>query len=405
MAVGLLGKYREKIILFDADQETREARNTRHILSRFHSKVFLPESVVGAAPMGLRCEEMEGIPDDNRTILLPGATVDLPPLRYYLSVKGVGTRSPMFGFTDIGGMSPSGTWPGANLADHWRERAYHAPVMTGELWFGNGPWGASGVGGPRDSLEITEMATEAGRPQCINGFWLCPVMAYNRIPDWTVKACKGTYWYRKYRGGWFQEVRIVPSDVRLYFHSDAPLGVKPQTVLKAFGIETPEQHDAFIERFIASGIAALTIGARTARRGPKGFELLDYDDVWLDKDSVVAPNGTIHFADVDDIEWRCYETEEQVRTKLARQFGRNFYEFMFGLDLLMTERARLVSTTQTIAGRRSELAARYEMALMGDPCGRTERSSDGLDLVLKPTEKAVGDVAIRLVDFDGGGPR
>jgi len=403
MALPILSKHPESVYTLDAEHETHEAANTRDILRKYHSKTFLPKSVLGAMPSCLKPEEIQALADDNRTIIVPEANAKLPPLTYYLSVKGVGTRSPMFGFTDIGGSSPEGAWPGSSLMDHWRDKAYHQPIMTGEIWFGTGPYGASGEEGPRDSIDITEMASEPGRPQCINGFWICPVLAYNQLPDWLVKASSGTYWYRKYQGDWFQEVRLVPSDVRLYFHSDAPLGVKPQTVMKAFGVESPAQYDAFIERFISSGLGALTLAARTVRNSPKGFMLLDYDDVWLDKDSVIAPDGTLHFADIDDIEWREYETEESVRKKIVRQFNRNYYEFMFGLDSLLTERNRLAETSQSIAQRRTDLAARYEMALMGDPYAKADASKKGLDLVLAPLEASVGEVKIRLVDFAGGG--
>jgi hypothetical protein len=400
MTGALLGRHPEPIFTVGAESEPVLSSNTRGILPEFQRLHYLPESAASRAPSGMAVQRHEGIADDNRTILLPGASVVLGGTTYYLSVKGVGTRSPMFGFADIfpsGGRAP---WAGASLDEHWRQKAYNAPVFTGEMWFGGGPYGASGEEGPGDSVRITEMAGET--PQNINGFWICPVLGYNRLPDWVVRAFEGSYWYRRWRAGWFQEIRLVPSDVRLYFHSEAPMGVKPQRVLTSFGVEGSEQLDAFIEKFIASGIAALTLAARTVRASDGGFDLLDYDDVWLDKDSVIAPDGTIHFADIDDIEWRRYEDAAGVRKKMARQFERNFYEFMFGLDSLMSERDRMAGRAPSVAQRRAELGARYVMALGGDRFARAESRADGVDLFLSPACKEVGEVTIRLVDFTGG---
>ncbi len=400
MPLPILSAHRETVLIAGAETPPVVAANMRHVLPEYHGKIFLPESALAALPKGGKTEKVEVLADDNRTVIAPGVNAAIRPNTYYLSVKGVGTRSPMFGFAGMDAAGPGGAWPGADVVDHWRERAYHRPVFTGEMWFGNGPYGASGLEGPRDSAAITEMAGES--MNCINGFWICPVLAYNRLPDWLVSAFRRTYWYRKYPGDWYQQMRLVPSDVRLYFHSDVPLGVKPQTVLKAFGIESAEQLDCFMENFICSGVGALTLAARTLRKEDGGFMLLDYDDVWLDKDSVIAPDGKLHFADLDDLEWRSYGNEEAVREKIRRQFERNFYEFMFGLDCLLTERCRLAGAAQTVGRRRADLAARYEMALAGDARARTESSRSGLDLIVRPQEASVGETAIRLVDLEGG---
>ncbi len=400
MAQALLGRHPEPIFTIDAESEPVQSANTLGILPEFQRCSFLPESAATRAPGGTAVRRHDGLADDNRTILLPGASVVLGETTYYLSVKGVGTRSPMFGFADIFPAGGRSAWAGASLDEHWRERAYHAPVFTGEMWFGGGPYGASGEEGPSDSVRITEMAGDT--PQNINGFWICPVLAYNRLPEWLVSSFEGSYWYRRWRAGWFQEIRLVPSDVRLYFHSEAPIGVKPQQVLSAFGVDDADQMDAFIERFIASGVGALTLAARTAKPCENGFELLDYDDVWLDKDSVIAPDGTIHFADIDDVEWRRFDDGAGARKKMARQFERNFYEFMFGLDSLMSERDRMAGRIPSVAQRRAELGARYEMALAADKFARTESSAAGVDLVLSPPCGEVGQVTIRLVDYAGG---
>jgi hypothetical protein len=173
-------------------------------------------------------------------------------------------------------------------------------------------------------------------------------------------------------------------------------------VFQAFGIETQEDYDSFINHFIASGIGTLTLGARTVKQTDTGFSLLDYDDVWLDKDSVIAPDGTIHFADIDDIEWMPYPDEAQTRKKIWKQFERNFFEFMFGLDALLSEKDRIFGMNPSIAQRRQDLASRYELALINDDFTKTEMSVEGIDLIIQPLNNVVEDVTIRLVNFNGG---
>ncbi|MCK5397351.1 MAG: hypothetical protein KAJ33_03795, partial [Thermoplasmata archaeon] len=142
------------------------------------------------------------------------------------------------------------------------------------------------------------------------------------------------------------------------------------------------------------------LGIRTVRKYNGGYELMDYDDVWLDKDSVIAPNGLIHFADIDDLEWWRYPDKDSARFKLRKQFERNYFEFMFGLDNILSEIDRMFDRKPTVAVRRKELASKMEMAVMGDDFIKSEMSNSGLDLILKPLDAGLEDIPIRVVDFD-----
>jgi len=215
-----------------------------------------------------------------------------------------------------------------------------------------------------------------------------------------VDAFSDNYWYRKYTGEWYQQKRLMPSDIRLYFHSDATIGTSPQQVFGAFGLDTEEKLWDFLNNFISSGLGALTLGLRTVKKYGGGYELMDYDDVWLDKDSVIAPNGLIHFADIDDLEWWKYPDEKAARFKIRKQFERNFFEFMFGLDNILSEIDRMFDRKPTISTRRKELASRIELAVMGDDFINAELGKSGLDLILKPFDSSLDDIPIRIVDFD-----
>jgi len=399
MVTPILGKVKEKAYVVPGDSNPTVAKNFRGVFPDIHDKIFIPESALPMVPGGFAAQEVDGVADNNRSLIIPGMGVELSPHRYFLEIKGIGSRSSMFGFSSLdrpGGNTPH---PGGTMTEHWRQRTYSKPVMTGESWFGSSPYGAAGKEASVDSVKITDMAGDGDLPTCINGFWICPVIAFNEMPSWLVDAFKGRYWYRRYRHGWFQQLRLIPSDIRLYFSSDATLGVNAQHVLKAFEIDTHEKLDGFIDNFISSGIAALTLGARTIKKVENSFSLLDYDDVWLDKDSLIAPDGTIHFADIDDIEWMPYPDESAARRKIEKQFERNYFEFMFGLDSLISQRDRMSERLPSMAGRREDLALRYEMALSADRVVKTERTGASLDMIVRPKDGCLDELSIRLVDF------
>ena len=398
--MSILGERKEEAFMVESQYEPVMTKGYEQLFPDVQDKVFIPESAAPYVPAGQKKQQIGGIGDDNRSLLIPSLTARLHPLDYTLEIKGIGSRSPMYGFSNIDFMNSTARHKGTTIMEHWSQKAYGSPMFTGEMWFGFSPYGAQGVAASVDSVKISEHAAEEGNPQCLNGFWICPVISYCQLPDWLVDEFSGNYWYRKYTGDWFQQKRLMPSDIRLYFHSDTTIGTSPQKVFGAFGIETEEKLDVFLNNFIASGLATLTLGIRTVRKYNGGYELMDYDDVWLDKDSVIAPNGLIHFADIDDLEWWRYPDKDSARFKLRKQFERNYFEFMFGLDNILSEIDRMFDRKPTVAVRRKELASKMEMAVMGDDFIKSEMSNSGLDLILKPLDAGLEDIPIRVVDFD-----
>lgn len=392
----------EKGFLYPSDLESISSKNMKGYLPELRDTLCLPMSVIGFAPKSEMVKVIDGLKDDNRCLILPQYNVTISGRRYYLDVKGFGARAPMYGF-----MMPesekhlwSSRFSGGGIEEHWKTITTGDSQYTSELWFGNGPYGAHGTRESMDSISVTELCTSKESPNCLNGFWICPVLCSTPIPEWIVKGSENHYWYRKYRGSWSQQLRLIPGNIRLYFHSDCTLGISPQKVFSIYGVESVDQIDKFIENYIQSGIAALTLAARTCRITEAGYEVLDYDDVWLDKDSIIAPDGILHFADIDDLEWRQYQDQQGVKRKSRRQFERNFFEFMFGLDAMLSDAYLLGEMPMTPEKRRLDVAARIEMALMTDDFVSVDHHKDGLDIEIGVPGMIDEPEVVRMIDLN-----
>jgi len=81
------------------------------------------------------------------------------------------------------------------------------------------------------------------------------------------------------------------------------------------------------------------------------------------------------------------------------QIDRGFYEFMYGLDVLLRERERMDGRTLGQADRRRSLRLRYELALAADPFVACEAHAAGLDLVVRSPLLPQEPVALRILDL------
>lgn len=323
------------------------------------------------------------IPDGNRAVILPDVVVPFAGREWVLGIKGAGALAPLYGelaFADELG------------AAHSENRG--ARGIYGEAWFGEAPYGAQGRAGAEQAIALTEMADGAS----IHGFHVCPVIAVVEVPEEHV--WRDRWWYRRWTGTVVQEQRLLPSNVRLFHASPRSVGRSPDEVLDAAGIAPgdAEGFDAFVERYLASGVAALTLWARTLREGAHGLEGLDLDDVWLDKDSVIGSDGTIFFADLEAVEWTPpLAGPDGAARRIRRQIDRNAYELLFGLDALLRAGERRRANVLDAHERRAGVAARLELALAGDRFVRAEARDGGLDLVVTPASRGVGPVTVRLL--------
>src|SRR5439155_20409207 len=104
-------------------------------------------------------------------------------------------------------------------------------------------------------------------------------------------------------------------NVRVYFPSPVTVGMDPARVVEMCRIESFDAAERCLENMARSSVAALTLYARSLRHdGGRGvYAGLGYHDVCLDKDAVVAPDGTMHFADLEGIEEIPVRDSEAVR--------------------------------------------------------------------------------------------
>jgi hypothetical protein len=312
----------------------------------------------------------------NRSAVLPDVRAVIGDREWMLSVKGVGAASLPYGALPIDDELAMGEPVGRAIA--------------AESWMGEAPYGAQGSIGAAQALEVTALAdTDA----TIGGASICPVIAIVTVPE---EHVRDVFWYRRHRGPYLQEHRLVPSDVRLYHGTGVALGRDPEEALRALGVDDEGAIDAFAERFLASGIAALTIWARTARERDGVLEGLDFDDAWLDKDAVLAADGTIFLVDLESLEWTPVTHRMSAAQRIQRQIDRNYYELMFGLDAILDVRDRWLERESDPRARRESIAARASLALAGDPFVELDDRGDTIDLCIRQSDDA--PVRVRFLD-------
>lgn len=318
----------------------------------------------GAPPAG---EGWRGQAEGNRTLVLDGPTAPHRGQAWRWSIKGVGARQPLWG-------EPAGPGGGTGRA------------LFAESWFGEAPWGAQGDEGVRTALALSDQAQGLD----LYGMPLCPVVAVARLPDGCPRADAR---YRRYEGGWWQEQRLVPSAVRLGDQAELTLAFDPEAALATLGVTDLPALDAFIDRLLATGLAALTLPGRSAApdpaRGPQALSALAWVHVWLDKDSVLAPDGALCFADLEGLD-RVALPDAQALADLARRhLDEHVYELLYAVDRLLCLAARWRDRPADRATLGRDLALRIELSLDGDPWLQAAPRRDGLDLRLRaPTGAA-----------------
>jgi hypothetical protein len=250
--------------------------------------------------------------------------------------------------------------------------------ITGELWLRGSPYGGQGLNHATTSMRVSEMADLTS----IHGFRIAPVVKIAFLPEDLERKIKEIYWYRKFPGRIVQEIRVVPSNVRVYFHSGSTIGGNITSIYRLFEIDEDQKAIEFLKNFVKSGIAFLTLFIRSMRSNEDGtFSGLDFYDVWLDKDAVLAPDGTIYFVDLEGLEW-INVPEKKIHEKIDDQIYRSLYEFMYAYEQIEHERSRRF-------GHQIERKTQFEYvlreALKDDDVVQVVRDGDRLQLCLGNT--------------------
>ena len=317
-----------------AASESQTNKNFQEHEMREFERYYLSESMkplTDLAPLYSR----EFIVDDNRGAVSPTPSLKIDGTDFYLSVKGVGSTTNPYSNQPLSTAEICNLLTDSKLKDRIVNcRASSPRYITGELWLRGSPYGGQGLQHATTSMKVSEMADLTS----IHGFRIAPLVKIVFLPQELESEIKGIYWYRKFQGRLVQEARLVPSNVRIYFHSGSTLGGNIGSVYELFGIDTNGKALRFLENFVKSGIAFLTLFARTMKSNPDGtFGGLDFYDVWLDKDAVLAPNGTIYFVDLEGLEWMTIESK-YVKEKIEDQIFRSLYEFMYAYEQIERER-------------------------------------------------------------------
>ena len=320
--------------------------------------------------------EGEFVEDDNRSAIdpVPAATLDGQP--FFLSVKGVGSAIDPFAHR------PLDRARAADLSDDPETKARLAePVaapgglITGELWLRGSPYGGQGLPHALTALRVSERADLTD----LNGFRIAPVVKVALLPPELERRLRSVYWYRRYRDRFVQELRLVPSNVRFYFHGRKTVGSDVGHVFDLFGIDSAGKAHRFQTNFVRSGLALLTLYARTMEYDPRKdrYHGLDFWDVWLDKDAVIAPDGTAYFVDLEGVDLVRVDALD-VGEKLDDQMFRSLYEFMFAYEQIDAERARRFGEA---GSRRRRFEALLDEALRDDRYLRLK--TEGRSVVLR----------------------
>lgn len=364
--------------LFEFAAETKTNRQFDRFDLASWDRVFLPGPLRALVDLP-ELAERRMVEDDNRSAIDPEPAATLDGLPFYLSVKGVGSAIDPFA------QRPFDAVRAAELSDDpdCRARLLRAPpgpgaMITGELWLRGSPYGGQGLPHGLTALRVSERADLTD----LNGFRIAPVVKVAFLPLALEERLRSIYWYRRYRERFVQELRLVPSNVRFYFHGRKTVGSDIAHVFDLFHVDSPGRAHRFQTNFVRSGLALLTLFARTREYDPvrERYTGLDFSDVWLDKDAVIAPDGTVYFVDLEGIEPVRVEAADAAE-KIDDQVFRSLYELMFAYEQIDQERARRFGE---VGGRRRRFEALLEEALRDDPYFRCAVVDHSVVLEMRP---------------------
>src|SRR6266566_4075648 len=312
--------------------EASETLTNKHFqefkMSEFE-RIHLPDSMrpfTDLVPKGTK----EFVVDDNRGAVSTSPYMEIDGTDFYLSVKGIGSTTNPFSHQLLGKAEVCNLLKDSALKDRIVNSRETVPrYLTGELWLRGSPYGGQGLQHATTSMRVSEMADLTS----IHGFRVAPLVKILFLPESLENEIKKIYWYRRFRGRMVQEARLVPSNVRIYFHSGSTIGGNISSVFDLFGI---------------------------------------------DENAVLSPEGTIYFVDLEGLEWITIG-REKVREKIDDQIYRSLYEFIYAYEQIERERsARFGDVTD----RKVQFEHLLRQALKDDEVIKLAREGESLELVV-----------------------
>jgi hypothetical protein len=344
---------------------TTTNRRFRHLDLSSLDRYFLPPALTGFVddpPLSVRTF----VEDDNRGAISPEPVASLDGTSFHLSVKGIGSVIDPFASVPLDRGSVERLTEDPDVRRRLAKTAVPPSpedperYITGEVWLRGSPYGGQGLQHAQIALEVSERADLTS----LEGFRIAPVVKIAYLPPEVEGRIRSLHWYRRFPGPIVQEIRLVPSNVRIYFHAKSTLGTGVHDVFDQFRIDSAEKAVAFEVAFLRSTVPLLTLFPRSLRLdASKGrYYGLDFHDVWLDKDAVVAPDGTVFFVDLEGIEEEGVD-REKVKEKIEDQVFRSLYEFLFAYEQIDQERVRRFGGATS---RKGQFVSLLERALSHD---------------------------------------
>jgi hypothetical protein len=338
-------------------------------------RFYLPESMRPFTDLN-PVSSKEFLVDDSRGAVSASPALTMDGTDFYLSIKGIGSTTNPFSHQLFGKTEISTMLKDSALRDRIVNSREKVPrFITGELWLRGSPYGGQGLQHATTAMKVSEMADLTS----IHGFRIAPLAKIAFLPESLENEVKRLYWYRRFRGRIVQEARLVPSNVRIYFHSGSTIGGNIGAIFDLFGIDTEDKALRFLGNFVKSGIAYLTLFVRTIANNQDGsYGGFDFYDVWLDKDAVLAPDGTIYFVDLEGLEWITVP-KGRIQEKIHDQIYRSLYEFMYAYEQIERERSKRFGNTPD---RKIQFEYLLKQALVADEVVAVVRKGDSLELVV-----------------------
>jgi len=350
-------------------------------------RIYLPDSVRSfsdADPIGTK----ELLIDDNRSAVSKNPYMSIDGTDFYFSVKGIGsTTSPfsrqLFKKEEICGLLKNGTTKD-RITNAMEKEMKFPRYLTGELWSRGCPYGSQGLEFASIAMKATELSDTSSTS--IHGFRIAPLVKIVKLPEALQREITQVYWYRRFKQVMVQETRLIPSNIRIYFHSDWTIGDDTGELFDFFRIDNNDKAMDFLRNFVKTGIAILTLFVRSISDNGNGtYSGLDFYDVWLDKDAVLAPDGTIFWADLEGLQAITIggrdrdDLEFNIEEKMEHQIYRSLYEFVYAYEQIERERVgRFGHTTD----RKTQFEYLLKDALKDDEVVGLHRSQDSLELVI-----------------------
>jgi hypothetical protein len=350
-------------------------------------KIYLPDSAKpfsSSDPIGTK----ELLVDDNRSAVSSQPSVTIDGTDFYFSVKGIGSTTSPFSRQLFTKEEVCSLLNGGSLKDrimNAKEREKFPRYLTGELWSRGCPYGSQGLEFASIAMKAAEMSDAS--TTSIHGFRIAPLVKIVKLPAALQAEFTQVYWYRRFKQEMVQETRLVPSNVRIYFHSDWTIGDDTGELFDFFRIDDDDRAMEFLRNFVRSGIAILTLFCRSMSDNANGtYSGLDFYDVWLDKDAVLAADGTIFWADLEGLQTITIggkdraDLEFNVEENMEHQIYRSLYEFMYAYEQIDRERVRRFGHA---TDRKVQFEYLLRDALKDDEVVDLHRNSDSLELVIR----------------------